>query len=636
MLECPYMAINAIQKQKYWNLRNNGYSMDKAAKQAGFSRSTAARLENTQTGGLAKRELHVAKTEEDLPGPIPYDELSPEAQRAWNDFGYFQRRYFGRIAYPWQVEAANRIAAFLDTPNEEYVVINAPPGAGKTACFVHDIPAWVTVRNRNIRGMVGSATMSLAKRNVLRLRRSLERVQPEKADPTLLRRGDALDAESTLAMDFGRFKPLDREMWTSDAFIVMQYDDAGAIAEKEPTWSAYGRDTAFIGGRYDFVIWDDLVDPRKLRSLEQKEDLQDMWVDVGETRLEPGGLLILQGQRISSDDLYRYALDMTSPLDEEDEDEEAAAEVLDDGRRLDRADKKYHHIIFKAHYDDICTGEHGKNAKAYPDGCLLSPRRLPWRKIQTLRENRGERFTVVYQQEDIDPTEVLVPKAWIYGDDDFPGCLDKDRDRLELPRGLNATDCVSYATADPSPTNYWSIQWWVYHPESEQRFLIDLIRQKMDAPDFLDYHPDTREFVGVMNDWQNMSISLGFPISTWIVEQNAAQRFLLQYDHVRRWRAQYGVDIIGHDTGRNKTDREYGVETIAPHYRFGRVRLPWRNEGRIISLKLVEEVTHYPYGRTDDCVMAQWFGEWNLPNIYTPTHQRKSTAWRPSWLRTRV
>lgn len=611
--------------------------MEKAAEASGFSRSTAARLERTTTGGLSKVELLQAKKEEDLPGPIKHEDLCPEAARALEDFGYFQRRYFGRVAYPWQVEAANRIAALLDTPYEEYAVINAPPGAGKTACFVHDIPAWVTARNRGIRGMVGSATTNLAKRNVLRLRRSLERVVPEKADPMMLRRGDALDAEATMAMDFGRFKPLERDMWTSDAFIVMQYDDTGAISEKEPTWSAYGADTSFIGGRYDFVIWDDLVDPRKLRSIEQKEALQDMWTDVGETRLEPGGLLILQGQRISSDDLYRFALDMNAPSGDDDDDDYDDDDDWDERVfEEERKDKKYHHIIFKAHYEEKCEGQHGKSAPAYPEGCLLSPRRLPWRKIQTLMENRGERFSVIYQQEDTDPSEVLVPKSWIYGDDDFPGCLDKDRDRLQIPRGINAADCISVATADPSPTQFWSVQWWIYHPESEQRFLIDLVRQKMDAPDFLDWDSDSRCFVGIMEEWQDMSEALDFPIQTWIVERNAAQRFLLQYDHVRRWQAKSGVEIIGHDTGRNKSDPEFGVETIAPHYRFGRVRLPYRNEGKLISLKLIDEVTHYPFGRTNDCVMAHWFFEWNLPNIYAPTSVRRSTAWRPSWLRTKV
>ena len=70
------MAITKIQKKKYWDLRTNGYSMDKAAKAAGFSRSTAARLERSTTGGLAKTELATAKTEDELPGPIKHDDLS--------------------------------------------------------------------------------------------------------------------------------------------------------------------------------------------------------------------------------------------------------------------------------------------------------------------------------------------------------------------------------------------------------------------------------------------------------------------------------------------------------------------------------------------------------------------------------
>ena len=117
-------------------------------------------------------------------------------------------------------------------------------------------------------------------------------------DEALLRKGFATEPKGVLAKDYGRFKPLERDLWTRDAFVVMQYD-AMSVTEKEPTWSAYGMDTGFIGGRYDFVIWDDLVDPRKLRSTEQKEALENMWTDIAESRLEPGGLLVLQGQRLS-------------------------------------------------------------------------------------------------------------------------------------------------------------------------------------------------------------------------------------------------------------------------------------------------------------------------------------------------
>ena len=624
--------ISPADKAKYWSLREAGFSQVDSARKAGFSVATARRLEVREKNNVRGTELKLVKATEELPNPKKDHELSAEAKRALEDFSYFQQRYFGRVPAPWQKEAAESIVKLLETPNEEYVVINAPPGSGKTVAFVHDIPAWLTCRNRAIRGMIGSATMSLAKRNLMRLKRTFERIEPEKGEANAIRRGDAFDAVATLAQDFGRFRPMDKEIWTNEAFVVMQPDETGAISEKEPTWSAYGIDTSFIGGRYDFVMWDDLVDPRKMRTVEQREALQDVYQDVCETRLEPGGLLVLQGQRISSDDLYRFALDMTAPGLSDDDDDEYEEDELTEKVGDSRDGKKYHHIIFKAHYEEQCDpAQHKKSASPYPHGCLLVPRRIPWSKVNTLMANRGERFTVLYQQQDVDPTEVLVPNAWVYGHDEFVGCFDRDRERLQIPEGLIAANCYSIATADPSPTNYWSVQWWIYDPQSEKRYLIDLLRKKMDAPDFLDWSADQGKFVGVMDDWQDASNILGFPITTWIVESNAAQRFLLQYDHVRRWRSLHDVDIIPHTTSRNKSDPNYGVETIAPHWRYGRVRLPGRGDGKTISMRLVDEVTKYPHGRTDDCVMAEWFFEWNLPQLSLPT-VAQSSAWRPSWV----
>ena len=195
-----------------------------------------------------------------------------------------------------------------------------------------------------------------------------------------------------------------------------------------------------------------------------------------------------------------------------------------------------------------------------------------------------------------------------------------------------AQDCISVATADPSPTNYWSVQWWIYDPASETRYLVDLLRKKMDAPDFLDWSADQGKFVGVMEDWQDASRTLGFPIQTWIIEANAAQRFMLQYEHVRRWRSLNDVDILPHTTGKNKSDKDYGVETLAPHWRFGRVRLPGKGDGKIVSMRLIDEVTKYPHGRTDDCVMAEWFFEWNLSNLSAPSATVPVASWRPSWI----
>ena len=59
------------------------------------------------------------------------------------------------------------------------------------------------------------------------------------------------------------------------------------------------RHSGFLGGRFDLVIWDDLVDRKNTKTVEAKENLRTWWDSEAETRLEPRGLLLVQGQRIS-------------------------------------------------------------------------------------------------------------------------------------------------------------------------------------------------------------------------------------------------------------------------------------------------------------------------------------------------
>lgn len=556
--------------------------------------------------------------------------VCPEAQRALEDFGYFQRRYFGRIAVPWQVEAANRVVAFLDSPEKEFVVINAPPGSGKSTTFTLDIAAWITCKNRAIRGLIGSRTDKQAKWYLARLRREFERQAPAKAEAEALRRGEALDAEATMAGDFGRFKPLERDVWSAEQFVVAQPQGV-AITEKESTWTAVGMDTNFLGGRFDICLWDDLVDRKVNASIDARENVEGWWDEYAETRLEPAGLLVLQGQRLGPEDLYRYSLNKVSaPLGDDDDDEEVDVTTLP---------AKYHHVVFRAHYDEVCEGNHRRDSPAYgePGGCLLYPRRLSWKDLQEVKRNNERTFEILYQQRDTDPRGALVDPIWVKGGKgndgvEYPGCWDNDRDLAELYPGLTG-ELVSFAMVDPSPTRFWAITWIVYHPASEQRFFMDLARQKMDAPDFCDWDYNRGCFTGLMEEWQQRSVALNVPISAWIVEANAAQRFMLQYDHVRRWQALHGVDIVPHTTHVNKADPTYGVEAVAPHWRFGRVRLPGKGNARGTMMKLVDEVTKWPHGAYDDCLMSYWFFEWQLPRIFTPgVSEESAQKWTPSWM----
>ena len=175
--------------------------------------------------------------------------------------------------------------------------MNEPPGSGKSTLFTHDIPCWLIARDRSIRIQVGSRTERQARMYVGRIKRSLERDAPLRADTDSLEAGVAFDADACLQDDYGAFRPEGRsDMWRAEGLTVRQLDGA-SLDDKEPTVSAWGMDSGFLGGRFDLVVWDDLADRKNSSTPDGRAILQDWWDTEAETRLEPRGLLLLQGQR---------------------------------------------------------------------------------------------------------------------------------------------------------------------------------------------------------------------------------------------------------------------------------------------------------------------------------------------------
>lgn len=554
--------------------------------------------------------------------PIDRQWLKKEPRAALDDLQLFTRRYFGLILLPWQQRAAEKIVELLETPEKEYVVINVAPTSGKSTFFTFVLPSWLTVRNRKIRGIIASSTNTTATWYTNRLRTNFARFYPIQADPEDIVLGTGVDALSTLVQDYGRFKPdLGEEIWRPDQFTVLQHNEV-ATMEKESTWQAFGKESEFLGARVNIFIADDAYTDKQNRTEDAKNNTRNWWTKYCETRVEEGGLVVLQGQRLGADDLYRYALDLTYGEDDE--------------------FQKYHHIVFKAHYDELCTGVHEKESPAWPDGCLLSPRRLNWRALQMAKSTLKGDFNVVYQQQDIDPTSVLVPEQWIIGGIDEhgsmrPGCLDKDRARNTLPPNLTPP-LYSYMTVDPSAENYWALQWWVYCPANNYRYLMDAWRGKMEGNEFLEWLEDSHVYRGIAHDWMIRSRQLGWPIRTLIVERNGVQKWLVGYQFVNRWKQQFGVDIIPHTTHANKSDPQLGVPgLLSGIYYEGLVRLPYSDmNSRTTSDYLIKEVTRWRPdnpGGTSDQVMAQWFGESHLPSLMSLS-QKRPTLWRPSWMLT--
>jgi hypothetical protein len=174
-------------------------------------------------------------------------------------------------------------------------------------------------------------------------------------------------------------------------------------------------------------------------------------------------------------------------------------------------------------------------------------------------------------------------------------------------------------TIDPSPAKWWAYQWWGYHPDTDERILIDTVRRKMSTTDVLTMDLDTHIYSGLLVDTHKAAVEQGFPIDTVIVEKNAAQRFMLQNPIWTAWLQHTGVTLIPHETHSNKTS-EYGVHTLQAPAKQGRLRLPGSIEEatRVPVERVIHELTHYPAAQDSDQVMAAWFFEHHLAKSWTP------------------
>jgi len=633
----------------FWQAMGSGINMKEAARMAGISyssatkwiakaKATSAELDKQNleagkaSGGNAlKRDLVVSK---ELPPVVLPSRMSTEAHRALEDFDYFRMRYLGRVPSPWQVDAAYRIVEKLESNDKEFLVLNCPPGAGKSTLF-HDVAVWCIVRNRAIRVMIGSISQTLAKMYSRRIRETLERTQPLQPDPEMVRRGLAVNAEACLALDYGRFKPTHQgALWRAEEFIVEQFG-SGGLDNKEPTVSAYGIESEFIGHRADLCLFDDVASPENSKESSARDKLLERWDSMAEARVEPGGVLAVIGQRLGPQDLYAHCLAKVTY--EEDPDDYDGSDTNDETKEPVKS-YKYDHIVYRAYYEELDEGPESRRtmAPAWPNGPLLEPFRLSWKDLSYIKHNSPTKFATVYQQQDIQQGYYLIERVWAtggMGNDGvlYPGCIDQDRRPGYVPGSLEPP-IISIATVDPSPTMFWAVQWWLYQPKTNLRYLIDIERTKLTAEELLGYATAERAHYGLMEQWQNRSWELGYPISHWVVEINAAQRFLLAHDFVRKWQAMQQTLIVPHTTSRNKLDDDLGVEALLPPlWRSGAIRLPTMRDNWK-TLAFVDEMTSWTRDKKSgtDLVMAHWFAELHMPGL--SPFKLPPKLWRPSWI----
>ena len=296
--------IELRQWERYFKAREMGLGVEAAAKKAHLSPATAYRFERGDQSSSGLEAASILGIDR-VAGNLVDKPLSPEALRALEDFAFFRLRYFGRKSTPWQERAAYDVLRAMETPTVNTSSSTAP-GSGKSTLFTHDIACWLIARDRTIRLQIGSRTERQARMYVGRIKvpgarrthargrrvaHPRHRLRRCRHPPGRLRRVPPRGPQRPVARGSPR-RPTDRRRLPR---------------RQGATVSAWGQDSGFLGGRFDLVLWDDLVDRKNSKTIESRESLIEWWGTEAETRVEARRGPHPPGQRIGAFDLYKYA-----------------------------------------------------------------------------------------------------------------------------------------------------------------------------------------------------------------------------------------------------------------------------------------------------------------------------------------
>lgn len=218
------------------------------------------------------------------PSPLPI----PPTEAANSDFVSFCQRVLKDIEHGGRrlvlAEIHIAIAMHIDYAwaRNMDALINAPMGHGKSTIVGVGLPAYLLGKNPSNRIKIISATDPLARDRVNLIRQYIRH------DP---------DYRAV----FPNVKPANQDMWTqSKLYVARQGMSPDASLESR------GVLATGVGGRCDYLLFDDPEDQRNSRSSIKREAVRAAYTSTWKTRLEPWGRMAMIGTPYHMDGLNFY------------------------------------------------------------------------------------------------------------------------------------------------------------------------------------------------------------------------------------------------------------------------------------------------------------------------------------------
>jgi hypothetical protein len=385
------------------------------------------------------------------------------------------------------------------------VVVNVPPGFAKTTTMSIMFAAWLIHKNPDIRIIVVARDQGLAKQILGSVKH-------------ILTSGVYRDLHLKYGPETG-WKDNDQS-WTQTEIYVQ----GRGSGEKDPTLQATGIGGRVQGQRADVIILDDTITRTNVADYER----QQTWLEQEvESRLDGRGLLAVYGTRMSPTDMYSTLRDVTVYADE--------AEDEGDGE-----------IPRWTYFSMPAVLDYGDGN--WKNWVSLWPERFPPNRLRKVRTNETI-WALTYQQQDVAEDATFNARA-----------VEASVNSLRFPGPLNVGAVGHRAngmeglyligTVDPAPTGFTAMIVGGVEKATGKRYILDGFNHRSTSITLL---KDTMK-----------RLAEQYHVNEWVIETNAAQKFIFQDADLTSWMRGRGIKLTPHNTQNQKLDPDFGVMAMAP------------------------------------------------------------------------
>ena len=312
-------------------------------------------------------------------------------------------------------------------------------------------------------------------------------------------------------------------------------------AMRDPTITAAGIDNNLVGGHYDLIIMDDVVNRANIATQEQIEKVIQRYKDSLDL-LEVGGQLIVIGTRWHDQDLYGWIMD-------------PSLEIV----------HSYEVMVKSAYEGNLVTGE---------EFTSLWPEKFTREELRTrLREEGWAHFSAQYMNNPVPEENATFKKTWFqyFEPGDMKGKL------------LNKFLVIDPALSTAKDADYTAMV-IVGQDEYGILYILDIVRGRFSPHDIIE------KMIGFAREWNISDIG---------IEMVAFQKTLAYSlrEHPSFKRQPFHITEVKP----NDRTKEYRIKALQPLYENGKI---YHNKSHPNTIYLEDELVRFPLGAHDDIIDA--------------------------------